>query len=74
MGLAPGVLLAPVEINSPLGAVGLGKVCRARCTRPEREAAMSVLSTTTFCTFVREFWPLGMRAEWDSDAVIHRCN
>ena len=25
----------------------LGKVCRARCTRPEREAAMSVLANST---------------------------
>src|SRR5215813_12576340 len=43
MGLASGTKLGPYEIQSPLGAGGMGEVYRARDTRLEREVAIKVL-------------------------------
>ncbi|HXY50093.1 MAG TPA: protein kinase [Terriglobales bacterium] len=43
MGLAPGQKLGPYEIQSPLGAGGMGEVYGARDTRLERRVAVKVL-------------------------------
>ncbi len=43
MSLAPGTKLGPYEIQSPLGAGGMGEVYRARDTRLDREVAIKVL-------------------------------
>ncbi len=43
MALAPGTRLGPYEIQSPLGAGGMGEVFRARDTRLERVVAIKVL-------------------------------
>src|SRR5882762_9133995 len=45
MGIAAGTKLGPYEIQSPLGAGGMGEVYRARDTRLEREVAVKVLPT-----------------------------
>jgi serine/threonine protein kinase/Tol biopolymer transport system component len=45
MGLAAGTKLGPYEIQSPLGAGGMGEVYRARDTRLERDVAVKVLSS-----------------------------
>ena len=44
MALALGKKLGPYEIQSPLGAGGMGEVYRARDTRLERSAAGKVLA------------------------------
>jgi eukaryotic-like serine/threonine-protein kinase len=44
MGLAAGTKLGPYEIQSPLGAGGMGEVYCARDTRLERDVAVKVLS------------------------------
>ncbi len=44
MGLAAGAKLGPYEIQSPLGAGGMGEIYRARDTRLERDVAVKVLS------------------------------
>jgi serine/threonine protein kinase/Tol biopolymer transport system component len=43
MALTPGTKLGPYEIQSPLGAGGMGEVYRARDTRLAREVAIKVL-------------------------------
>jgi len=43
MGLASGTRLGPYEIQSPLGAGGMGEVYRARDMRLERDVAIKVL-------------------------------
>ncbi len=45
MTLAAGIRLGPYEIQSPLGAGGMGEVYRARDTRLERTVAIKVLNS-----------------------------
>ena len=43
MALTPGTKLGPYEIIAPLGAGGMGEVCRARDHQLGRDAAIKVL-------------------------------
>ena len=43
MALTSGTKLGPYEIQSPLGAGGMGEVYRARDTRLDRDVAIKVL-------------------------------
>jgi serine/threonine protein kinase len=45
--LATGVRLGPYEIQSPIGAGGMGEVYKARDTRLERTVAIKVLASHT---------------------------
>src|SRR5258708_35830533 len=44
MALTPGTKLGPYEIQSPLGAGGMGEVYRARDSRLDREVAVKILA------------------------------
>src|SRR6185436_8461608 len=46
MALSAGTQLGPYEIQSPLGAGGMGEVYRARDTKLNRDVAIKVLLTT----------------------------
>lgn len=50
MGLSAGTRLGPYEIESPLGAGGMGEVYRARDTRLERTVAVKVLKSALVAT------------------------
>ena len=43
MPLTPGTTLGPYQIDSPLGAVGMGEVYKATDTRLDRAVAIKVL-------------------------------
>jgi len=45
MPIAAGTKLGPYEIQSPLGAGGMGEVYRARDTRVDRSVAIKVLNS-----------------------------
>src|SRR5579871_4541281 len=45
MALASGTKLGPYEVQSPLGAGGMGEVYRARDTRLDRTVAIKILTT-----------------------------
>jgi Tol biopolymer transport system component len=54
MPLNPGSKLGPYEIQSPLGAGGMGEVYRARDTRLERTVAIKILPAQFSCDPVRK--------------------
>lgn len=54
MGLASGTKLGPYEIQSALGARGLGEVYRARDTRRDRTVAIKILSAHLSAQFRTE--------------------
>ena len=49
MGLTSGTRLGPYEIDSPLGAGGMGEVYRARDTRLNRRVAVKILQSHLSC-------------------------
>src|SRR5215471_15278148 len=50
MALSSGTKLGPYEIQSPLGAGGMGEVYRARDTRLDRTVAIKVLNSSVACS------------------------
>jgi serine/threonine-protein kinase len=52
--MKPGTRLGPYEIQSPVGAGGMGEVFRARDTRLDRDVAIKVSSTEFSERFTRE--------------------
>ncbi len=64
MPLTPGNKLGPYEIQSPLGAGGMGEVYRARDTRLGREVAIKILPQHLVSSpdlrerFEREAWAI----------------
>lgn len=54
MPLAPGTKLGPYEIQSPLGAGGMGEVYRARDTRLGRDVAIKILPKEMSADAVRK--------------------
>jgi eukaryotic-like serine/threonine-protein kinase len=43
VALSPGTRVGPYEVTAPLGAGGMGEVCRARDTKLQRDVALKVL-------------------------------
>src|SRR5262244_2765962 len=54
MPLAAGTKLGPYEIQSPLGAGGMGEVYRARDTRLDRAVAIKILPAHLSCDQVHK--------------------
>ena len=61
MPLTPGTTLGPYEIQSPLGAGGMGEVYKARDTRLDRTVAIKVL-----LAHVADDPDLRQRFEWEA--------
>jgi serine/threonine protein kinase len=49
MALTPGTKLGPYEVQSPLGAGGMGEVYRAHDSRLDRPVAIKVLPSSIAC-------------------------
>src|SRR5579884_4323784 len=50
MSIASGTKLGPYEVQSPLGAGGMGEVYRARDTRLDRSVAIKILPSHLSCS------------------------
>src|SRR5579863_3448315 len=64
MGLCSGTKLGPYEIQSPLGAGGMGEVYRAKDTRLDRTVAIKILPA-----HLSSNWELRARFEREARAV-----
>src|SRR6516162_1494643 len=53
MGLLSGTKLGPYEVESPVGAGGMGEVYRARDTRLGRDVALKILPASFACDATR---------------------
>ena len=65
MALTPGTKLGPYEIQSPLGAGGMGEVYRARDTRLDRTVAIKILAVASCPTMPK----LQQRFEREARAI-----